>query len=106
MCHVVPTEIDDVLFGYFGAGIFQGNEGARRLAPLVIRPGHHGGFQHVRMRVERIFYLDGGDVFTSGDDDVLGPVLELGVTVRMHYTEVTGVKPAAGKGLLGRTGIF
>src|SRR5499426_2509264 len=78
------------------------DEGAGRLAPLVVGFRHHGGRLHRRMLVERILDLDRGDVLSAGDDDVLGAVLELDVPVRMHHPEVAGMKPPAGEGLVGR----
>src|SRR4029450_3874718 len=55
------------------------DEGARRLAPLVGGLGHDRGGSDRGMLVERVLHLDRGNVLTTGDDDVLGTVLELDV---------------------------
>src|SRR5260370_25027400 len=56
------------------------------------------------MLVEHIFDFDRGDVFTAGNDDVLGAVLDDDITVLIEQPDITGMKPAAGKGLFG--GLF
>ena len=54
---------------------------------------------HRRMLVERDLDLDARDVLAAGDDDVLGAVLDLDVTVGMLDREIAGVHPAAAEGL-------
>src|SRR3712207_6196824 len=51
--------------------LFEGNEGLRALAPLLVRHSGDGGLHHGRMAGQNPFYLYGGDVLTTGDDDVL-----------------------------------
>src|SRR5215831_12499603 len=82
------------------------DEGARRLTPFVVGLGHHGGGPNRGVLVERILYLDRGNVLAAGDDEVLGAILELDIAVAMHDAEVAGMKPAAGKRLLGRRLVF
>ena len=40
------------------------------------------------MRVQRVLHLDGRDVLAAADDDVLGAVFDLDVTVRMTDGQV------------------
>ena len=44
---------------------------------------------------QRVLHLDGGDVLATGNDDVLRPVQQLDVTIRVAHPEVAGVEPAA-----------
>src|SRR5262249_28310507 len=62
----------------------------------------HRAFEHSRMSADRLLDLDARDVLAAGDNDVLVPVAELDVAVRVPYGEITGVEPAAAKRLLGR----
>src|SRR5258707_744699 len=57
------------------------HECAGRLAPLFVRPRHHGGQLHRRMPVERDLHLDARDILAAGNDDVLGAVLDLDVDI-------------------------
>src|SRR5690606_21771929 len=98
---MIPAEMDDVCFAGLMPG-FQGDEGAGCFTPLLVGPGHHCRFQDIGMAVERTFHLDGGDVFATGDDDVLEPVLDLEIAIGMPYAQVAGVKPAAFESLSGR----
>ena len=45
--------------------------------------------------------LDGRDVLSAGDDDVLGAVAQFDITVGVLHTQIAGVQPAATEGLLG-----
>ncbi|KAF1854083.1 hypothetical protein Lal_00005300 [Lupinus albus] len=103
--HVRPAEGDDVGLGRGGA-VLQRDEGAGRLAPLLVMAGDDGGLQHLWMLVEHILHLDGRDVLATGDDDVLRAVLDLDIAVFMPDGEIAGVEPAAGEGLLGRLGVL
>jgi hypothetical protein len=51
------------------------------------------------MTVQDAFRLDGGDVLSPGDDDVLAPVADLDVAVRVHHRQVAGQEAAAAGGL-------
>ncbi|MCY1506165.1 hypothetical protein D9M68_404040 [compost metagenome] len=84
----------------------QRDEGARRLAPALVRARHHRRFEHRRMAVQHALDLDGGDVLAAGDDDVLQPVADFHVAVRMPHRQVAGVEPAAGEGFLGGAGVL
>src|SRR5690606_23518027 len=66
-----------------------------------IRLGDHCGLQYRRVPVEHALDLDGGDVFATGDDDVLEAVLDLHVTVLVPHTQVAGMEPAALEGFGG-----
>ena len=46
------------------------------------------------MTVQALFDLKRADVFASGDDDVLGAILDLDVVVGMPDRQVAGVIPA------------
>jgi len=50
------------------------------------------------MLVKHILDLDRADVLAAGNDDVLGTILDDDVAMFIQHAEVTGVKPAAGKG--------
>ena len=43
--HADAAEGDDLVLNHLGAGL-QADEGARRLAPLLVRTGHNNGFHH------------------------------------------------------------
>lgn len=45
------------------------------------------------MRVEGVLDLHRGDVLATGDDEVLQPIAELDVAVRMQDAQVTGPEP-------------
>jgi len=74
------------------------DEGAGDLAPCRIGPGDHGDALHRRVLGQRFLDLDRRNVLAAGDDDVLGPVLELNVAVGMLDAEVARMEPAAGEG--------
>jgi len=44
--------------------------------------------EHSRMAEQRLFHLDGGDVLTGGNHDVLRSVHQLDVSVRVHHAEI------------------
>jgi len=54
---------------------FELDEGAGRLAPLVVGLGDDGGGLHRGMLVERLLHLIDEMFSPAGDDDVLGAVL-------------------------------
>ena len=94
-----PDEFDQLALGDAGAG--DGDERHRPLAPARVRHGDHGGLQDVGVGGQHFLHLDGGDVLPAADDDVLAPVGELDVTIRVDHREVAGVEPAAAEGVLG-----
>src|SRR3954463_8039003 len=92
--HMLSAECDDVGFRR-ACVLLQLDERAGHLAPFGIRLGDHGCEQHCRMLVEHVLDFDRGDVLATGDDDVLGTVLDDDVAVLVEHAEVAGVKPAA-----------
>src|SRR3954468_8252767 len=83
----------------------EGDERLRYLAPLLVRHGDHGGFEHRRMAHHRLLDLDGADVLAAGDDDVLLAVAQLDGAVGMAHAEIAAVEPASVEGLRGGIGI-
>ena len=69
---------------------------------LSVAGGDHGRLKHRWMPIQSRLHLDRGDVLAAGDDDVLGAVLDLDVTVGVHHAEIAGVEPAAREGFCGR----
>ena len=53
------------------------------------------------MLVEKLFHLQAGNILAAADDDVLGAILDLHVTVGMLNGQVSGVKPITAEGLMG-----
>ena len=82
--------------------LLQGDPGHRPLAPLVVRHGDDRCLQHRGVAGQRRLDLDGGDVLSPGDDDVLGPVADLEISVRVQDAEVPGAQPAVRYGLRRR----
>ena len=66
-----------------------------------MRHGDHGGNADSRVPVQRFFDLDGGNVFPTRNNDILGSILELDVAIGVDHPQVAGVEPTAFKGLLG-----
>src|SRR4051812_25867549 len=60
---------------------FEGYERLWHLAPVVIGDSDDRRFQYGWVGADRLFDLDGGDVFAARDDDVLLAVAELDVAV-------------------------
>ena len=102
----VAAERNDVVGGDVGGRVLQLDEGAWGLAPFLVRLGDDGGRQHGGVVIEHAFHFDGRDVFATRDDDVLGPVPELDVAVRVDNAQVAGMEPAAGEGLAGGVGVL
>ena len=80
--------------------------GETRLGAFDTGLGHHRTGQHGGMPVQRILDLEGGNVFTPRDDDVLAAVLDLHIAVGLHHRQITGVEPPALKGLLRGLGVL
>jgi len=70
------------------------------LTPVLVRDADHRAFQHRGVGRDGLLDLDAGDVLAAGDDDVLAPVAQLDVPVRVPHGQVTGVGPAAGERLV------
>ena len=56
---------------------------------MLIGSCYHCGFQNFRMPIKGILDFYRTDVFSSGNDDVLGPVLEFDVPVRMPDPKIS-----------------
>ena len=63
----------------------QGDEGARRLPPSLVRARNNRRFEHGLVAVEGVLDLDARNVLAAGDDDVLGAVGDLDVAVRVRH---------------------
>src|SRR6185436_841029 len=81
---VLAAERDDLLLGGLPSGL-ERHEGLRPLAPLGVGDGDHRALHHRRMPRHRLLDLDRRDVLAARDDDVLLPVAELDVAVRMPH---------------------
>ena len=91
--------------GRRGFGL-QGHKGAGRFAPHRIGAGDHRRLEHAGVPVEDVLDLDRRNVLAARDDDVLRAVLKLDIAVGVHDPEIARMKPAAGKGLLGRARVL
>src|SRR5581483_3018024 len=76
---------------------FQYDEGRRNLAPLLVRGRHHGTFQYSGMRRNGSLHLDGRDVLTATDDDVLLSVDDLDVVFLVPDGDIARPQPSAGE---------
>ena len=72
----------DDLGGVCGGPGIERDEGLRPLTPLLVRHADHGTIQ---MSQDRLLDLEARDVLTAGDDDVLPPVAELDVGIRVLH---------------------
>ena len=77
------------------------DEGDRGFAPFVVRAGDDGAGGDRGMAIEGVFDFERTDVLAAGNDDVLGAILDDDIAMLVEYAEITGVKPAASKGLVG-----
>ncbi|MEA2514595.1 MAG: hypothetical protein QOJ59_4082, partial [Thermomicrobiales bacterium] len=91
---------DDLIRGRGRTGL-EGDERFRDLAPIVVGDGDDRDFEDGRMGVDRLLDLDGRDVLTAADNDVLLPIAELPLAVGVHHRQVAGVEPAAADGRRG-----
>src|SRR6202040_2200994 len=82
-------------------GFPERHEGHGHLSPALVRYPDDGAFHHRRMTVQHTFHLNGGDVLPAGDDDVLAPVADLNVAVRVLHRQVAGQEAAAAGDLPG-----
>src|SRR5439155_16996168 len=101
MRDVLLAEVDDVLLGRLLARL-ERDEGLGPLPPLLVRDGHDRALHHRRVLGHALLHLDGRDVLAARDDDVLLPVAQLDVAVRVPHTDVPRVEPAAAEGLRRR----
>ena len=84
----------------------QFDKGTGHLAPLGIGPRHHCGGDHRRMLVEHVLDFQRGNVLSPGNDNVLGAILDLDITVGLHHGQIAGMEPAAGEGFRAGLGIL
>ena len=105
MGEIVPAIRDDLGLRRLLSRL-EGDESAGRFAPFLVRPGDHGGLQHLGMAEDHALDLDGRDILAAGDDDVLRAVAQFDIAVRVPDAEVAGMEPAAAEGLVGRGGVF
>src|SRR3712207_1737622 len=87
------AEVYDLLLGSL-LSFFEGDEGLRALAPLLIGDGDDCGLHHRRVADYCLLHFDGRDVLAAGDDYVLAPVADLDVPVRVPHGHVPRVVPA------------
>src|SRR5699024_5791830 len=96
----LAAEGDDVLLARALAG-GKLDEGAGCLAPFLVRARHHGRRGNRRMLGQDVLDFDRGNVLTTGNDDVLVPVLDANVAIRLEHAEIAGVIPAVLERLRG-----
>src|SRR6185437_5141640 len=87
--HVLAAEQPQFLGGHLGAGP-ELDKGARCLTPFRVGLRDYRHAQHGRMAVQRLLHFDRGNVLPARDDDVLRPIADFRVTVRLHHREVAG----------------
>ena len=58
------------------------------------------------MLIENVFNFNTADIFSTRNNDVFAAVFQLNVTIRMNYSDVTGMEPAACKSLCCSFRIF
>ena len=61
---------------------------------------NHGDNRNSWVSVKGLFDLNRRYVFTARNDDIFRAILELDIAIVMQDAEITGVEPAACKGLL------
>src|SRR6266513_2266793 len=98
---VPAAELDELPFRRRHVWL-QGDERLGPLAPLLVRDGDHRALEHGGVLGDSLLDLHRRDVLAARDDDVLLPVAQLDVAVRVPHGEVTRVEPAAAEGLGGR----
>src|SRR5262245_19153926 len=102
---VLPAELDDVLLAGLRA-LLERDECLGTLPPLLIRNRHHRAFEDGRVLGDGLLDLDGRDVLSAGDDDVLLAIATLDVAVGMPDADVPRVEPAAPEGLRSGIGLL
>src|SRR5262249_11741533 len=88
------AELDDLDLGGGGPDL-ERHEGLRPLAPFLVGDGDDRALEDRGMPRHRLLHLDGGDVLTARDDDVLLPISQLDVAVGVPDPDVAGGDPAA-----------
>mmetsp|Transcript_68116 Transcript_68116/g.134433 ORF Transcript_68116/g.134433 Transcript_68116/m.134433 type:complete len:265 (+) Transcript_68116:338-1132(+) len=77
----------------------QFQKGTWRLSPLRIIPSHDSGSCNLGVFVQNAFHLQGRDVLTSRNNDILRAILQLDVAVRVPNCQISGVKPTSLEGV-------
>ena len=77
------------------------DESDHLLAPIRVRPPHHGGFQHALVLEQHLLDLARINVRAPTDDHVLQAVLQSQKTLLIHDPDVARVQPAAPQGFGG-----
>src|SRR6267378_3139583 len=87
--------------------VFQNLSGGcfRYFAKALVWTGDNGNFQYRRMRVDDALDLQCRNVFSTGDDDVLGAVLDFYITIGMKHGEVPCMEPSSAECILRCLGI-
>ena len=58
VCHLLATEIDNVLVGNFDGRVLKGNKSSRCFTPFIIRTGDDGSFKDIGMPIKRVLNFD------------------------------------------------
>ena len=82
------------------------NEGMHPLSPLFIWYSDDSASDRIWMLADGIFYLSTENVFAPGNDHVLQAVDDPNISVCVHYTNITGMKPTIFHSLLGNLRLF
>lgn len=94
----VPGELRASVSDQFGFGhrfaVTQDHHGRDGFTPPVVGYGEDRGICHCGMREKYVLDLDGADVFSAGDNDVLFSIGDSQVSVRPNGSAVTGVEPS------------
>ena len=73
--------------------VFENDKGMGGFSPLFMGHPHHGNFLDSRVAQQASFKFHGRNVFSSADDDILEPVPDFHITVRVNHGRVSGVEP-------------
>src|SRR4030067_430219 len=66
-------------------------------SPLLIRNAYDTGVRHFLMLVNHRFDLLRGDIFSSGDDDMLQSVCNVVISILILFAQITCPKPSIHK---------
>ena len=70
-----------------------GNKSARDLAERVVRHGDDGSLQNIRVRVQHIVDLDGGNSLAADGNEIDEPVANLDASLVVPARDVAGPIP-------------
>src|SRR5688572_5737886 len=97
------TPVDKVDLAELGT-LLQHDERFHFFAEPLIRHADNRTKRYGRVRDDHFLQLARVDVITAAEDHVLFPVDDRKITLVIHHTDVTGMKPAIPKRLRGRVG--